>query len=300
MFEPFDSIIDWDGHCDKPEAEESVYHVDRDGKIDIRRNDQCQYNGYSFSARYSFDAVMDDSAKRLANAVNDCKRRFAGKRGGSFYINEYGVVIVPCSEGWNDVEYKAIGRWTGELWFINHTPHEYFSLADDRGLAPGDAWPYPYLGMKYYLTPEECFSYVLESDSGNSHPQLPDGNDKIKRNLRSIRGYNFAYGGYISFVINNHGIVLTRRATRGDNSPVYVGRIDLKEWYPDPMSTADFGVWDISDTIARLNGLYPKPPARDFEIFMEIKREYWKGGHRNELSIGMKQALFSLADRYLK
>lgn len=286
MFERFSAITDWVGHYDKPLTRESVYHVSRYGQIRICLNEIWD--------RYLYEAVMDGPASQLAYAVNDCKRSFSYNNhpGGSFCINEFGIVIVPISTGGcRYVLPKAIGRWTGTLRFRDG--YKVFSLDGDENLSPGDPWPHPYIGMKYRLAGDTIF-YRLEDNNAQTRHKAPPGNDAIKQHLRAIRGY-----GEISFVVNNHGIVLVRRNDDDDNSAVYVGRVDMASWYPDPLRADELSDLQISEIIIRLKKIYPRPRGKDFDAFQNINNIYWDNGHRLT-NIGMKQTLLALARRYLK
>lgn len=279
MFEPFSDIIDWDGHYDKPLTKESVYHVTYDGKINISQFDGMQ--GY----RNLYLAVMDASARELADRINRCKRIYSYNNapGGSFCINEYGIVIVPIAGGYNNyVMPKAIGRWTGTLEFTDG--RKFFSL--DKDMKPGVVWPYPYLGMKYHLARR---GYIYYNKDKTAFPRAPEGNDAIIRKLQEIRK-----GGPITFLVNDHGIVLTKSI----NGPVYVGRIDMGSWYPDPLAKNDIPDSLITQIIIALNKM-SRTAWKDRQEYERILAAYWENGQRLT-DIAMKRSLTIIANNHLK
>ena len=274
MFEPFGREIDWSGHYDKPVGREPVFHVNRYGEIRICRNSEWD--------RFLFPAVMDADAIALARAVNYCKARYShnGSPGGSFCINEYGIVIVPISTGgYGYVLPKAVGRWRGELWF--KSDGGIFSMNTD--FSPGAMWPYPYIGMKYHLAENGYIYYRLNDDDEKTCLRAPTGNDELIFYLHLIRGYEA-----ISFLVNNHGIVLTKV----NDVPVYVGRIDMRTWYPDPLCTIDFDGDMISRMITQLNKCDRRAWKDRFE-YERILAAYWKGGRRLS-SVAMRQKLLTI------
>lgn len=279
MFEPLD-VHDWDGHYDKPLTRESVYHVTWNGQIRICQNQEWD--------RFLYAAVMDPSARELAHRINICKHVFSfnNARGGSFCINEYGLVIVPIAGGNEYVPPKVVGRWTGTLQFWDGSG--VFSLNDDANLSPGDPWPYPYLGMKYHLAANDYFYFRHETADGVNNLRAPQGNDAIRRTLRTIRG-----AGLISFVINNHGIVLVRRNATTDNSAVYVGRIDLNSWYPDPLRTKDISDSGIQQLIIALNRK-DRRGWKDGSVFDKILAAYRANG-KSLPDTAMRQSLIAIA-----
>lgn len=289
MFEPFDEEFGWEGHYDKPVGKEPVFHVTWDGEIRICQNLEWD--------RYLFPAVMDSDARALARAVNDCKARYSynGNPGGSFCINEFGIVLVPISTGGNGyILPQAIGRWTGELRFQTAAP-KYPGFADNGSIfslntdmEPGERWPHPYIGMKYHLAERGHIYYKLDEADERSYPKAPKGNDEIIRRLRRIRGY-----GSLSFLVNNHGIVLTKV----NDDPVYVGRIDMKSWYPDPLLALELSDEKITEMIKQLNKL-DRRRWKDLREYESVLTAYRDGGRCLD-SDSMKQKLLTIFRNHL-
>lgn len=176
-------------------------------------------------------AVENADVRKLTEAVSTAKLLLSGHEGGSFQINEYGQVLVPASHTYKRM---LVGEVSGELQF--HNPFEegaIFSLNDDDGLRPGDAWPWPYVGMPYNLNKGSRIYFWLQNEEGGQSVFPPGQNRPLVVALRGIRRY-----GAMRFIVNPHGIVLTRRPPTeqwtGEEetwTPVYVGRLNYSTWF---------------------------------------------------------------------
>lgn len=191
-------------------GKEPVYHVTASDAIVI-----CRISGYN---RYIYPAVMDPAAKILARAINSCKLVLNRRKGGSFCINEFGVVIVP---GMN-VDPLAIGTWRGDLNFQDPDTDEIFSLSG-TGLRIGQVWKYPYLGMKYQLSRRGEIYRWWETPSGSyrEDPAMQDA--ALVANLRRIRNT-----GAMTFIVNDHGVAIAKDEY---DVPRYAGKIDYIRWF---------------------------------------------------------------------
>ena len=95
----------------------------------------------------------DVQCPQLVAAVNRVALQHRGRRGGSFYINEYNQVLKPI---WADasVELRYIGefprcRFRFELFdgtWVSRLPH-----SPNRQLSPGSDWIGPRCGIPYWL-----------------------------------------------------------------------------------------------------------------------------------------------------
>ena len=94
-------------------------------------------------------AVDEPDVGRLVSAVVQAKRGLGGNGGGSFQINEFGQVLVPASDGGG--RRSLVGNVRGALRFEDPFEDRTFTLGDDTGLNPGDAWRLPYVGMPFNL-----------------------------------------------------------------------------------------------------------------------------------------------------
>lgn len=186
----------------------------------------CQDN-----ERATCHACESKAVRKLCAAVSNAKQLLSGHEGGSFQINEFGQVLVPAS---HTSKRMLVGEVSGELRF--HNPFEEgetFSLNDDAGLNPGDEWSGPYVGMPYNLNKWSRIYYWFQNDDGGQSIFPPGQNRPLVEVLRGIRRY-----GAMRFIVNPHGIVLTRKpptgAWTGDEEtwmPVYVGRINYATWF---------------------------------------------------------------------
>lgn len=178
--------------------------------------------------------VESEAAYALADAVNAAKRELGGSGGGSFLINEHGQVLVPAPGGGGDV--LLAGEIAGDLEFENpFLSGATFSLADDARLCVGDSWDRPYVGMWYNLA-KYGQVYRMRMAASAQMKELPARQDSsLVRNLRSIRPY-----GAVRFIVNPHGIVLTKAPPDGDAETLceeeswttaYAGRIDPTRWF---------------------------------------------------------------------
>jgi hypothetical protein len=174
--------------------------------------------------------VESDAAERLAAAVGDAKRFLGGWLGGVFLINEYGQVLVPAAAG--DHRVAIVGECEGPLEFEDVLQGAgTFDLSDARGLAFGDRWQLPYLGVPHNLSARGEIYFKLQDEFGVTPLQAPAQDDGLIDALRTLRPY-----GPVRFVVTYGGLVLTkvpagpRAAQRWE--PRYVGRLDYDCWYP--------------------------------------------------------------------
>ncbi|RLI52848.1 MAG: hypothetical protein DRP09_17095 [Candidatus Thorarchaeota archaeon] len=167
---------------------------------------------------------MTDPLQQLAQAVNRIKRAQTGQPGGSFVINEYGQVICPVAD--DSLERFYVGDCEGAIRFIG-PDGEVFTLNDDEYLDTGDDWNLPYVGIAYNLSRHDRIYFPLREgyDTECQYPPWPD--QRLIYALRCVRP-----DGGVRFVVNPHGIVLTKVKEDGMWKPKYVGRIDYQRWFP--------------------------------------------------------------------
>src|SRR5262249_19091367 len=105
-------------------------------------------------------------------------------------------------------------------------------LGDVKGLRCGDRWAKPYVGCPYNLNRGSriYFYRMAEKGGGSEYPRAQD--EELIRALRTVRRW-----GPARFIVNPHGIVLTKRPPDGGSQAeeqweaVFVGRINLKLWF---------------------------------------------------------------------
>ena len=165
----------------------------------------------------------------LDKAVDDAKRAMTGISGGSFQINEFGQVIVP-SNGENDRRRMLVGEISGKMTFDHPTDRDrMLDLSDDDGLHCGDTWNRPYVGMQFNLKRYDDVIYLWQEGVDGGEARLPIRQDQeLIHKLREIRGD----GESVRFIVNPWGIVITKVKQNDNWKPVYVGRINLDNWFP--------------------------------------------------------------------
>ncbi len=218
-FKPIQPQRPWHGRYRTPAGNESAYHVNTQDVITVFWRD----NGYNFTCpvRETTSDVRD-----MARAVNAKKREVTGHPGGSFVINEFGKVICPVQ---NSHDRFLVGEASGSLYFEDPWDDDrLLSLCNDEGLNCGDQWQLPYMGIKYQLHKnDKIYFWFDDADGARMHfPQRRDF-DLIGK-IRQIRHP----GEGISFIVNQHGIVLTKKEVRPNQwQAVYVGRINYDRWF---------------------------------------------------------------------
>lgn len=226
---------------------ESVFHVHGDDTVRIiqRKGDDTKY----------FFAVMTDAVARLARAVNDAKRAHSDSSvaGGAFVINEFGQVLVPVNKGLDEEgERYYVGDCSGAMVFRRNSAT--FSLDDTEGMSLGDAWTLPYVGIPYNLSKDDTIYFKNQqgSDTILERPHIQD--EELVSALRRLRPHSDREHEAVRFVVNPHGIVLTKVPTitkKGGGGvlnwlgrifgsstaseetwqPTYVGRINYDKWF---------------------------------------------------------------------
>jgi len=217
----------WHGRYRRPAGNESAYHVNTQDVIRVFWRD----SGYD----YTCPVRETPDVRDMARDVNAIKLEKTGLPGGSFVINEFGKVICPVR---NSHDRFLLGEASGSLCFENPwndngllslwNDNGLLSLCNDEGLNCGDRWQLPYMGIKYQLHENnKIYFWFVVADGARMHfPRCQDF-DLIGK-IRQIR----PPGGGISFIVNQHGIVLTKKQV-GPNQwqAVYVGRINYDRWF---------------------------------------------------------------------
>ncbi|PKK89036.1 MAG: hypothetical protein CVV64_16245 [Candidatus Wallbacteria bacterium HGW-Wallbacteria-1] len=146
--------------------------------------------------------------------------------GGSFHINEFGMVLVPSTKNWAEKRY--IGDFTGSLEFYNPDTDEIIQLKDDFGYKTGDLWDKPYIGGCFKLSYNDKVSVNRVWEDETTNIILPsDRTDyELIRRIRSIKGT-----GGCRFVVNMYGIVITKVQIGHQWKSKYVGRINYDKWF---------------------------------------------------------------------
>ncbi|MBO4631034.1 MAG: hypothetical protein J5858_03840 [Lentisphaeria bacterium] len=285
-FERFEKVLNWsDFYYRRPWGKEPCFHVTAQNEIQIIKS--------SVLDRYLYRADMNEEGMHeLAVSVNLFKLAAVHSMGGIFSINEYGTVIVPAYSNYDGYAIAAVGRWTGDMYFLDDDGSR-FSLGEDFEL--GDPWPYSYLGMKYNLSKTNSIYRVLDPDEGEQCEPLL-GYDSLIHSLRRIRPY-----GPMTFLVNPFGCVLAKKV-EGDEFPAcYVCKLDYDQWFPDPLQPSaakELSREEIQDTVACLNRKRNYMTKQEQKFFDALLQIYWANGKTlNEPDL--IQNLLKLKKRYL-
>jgi len=207
--------VPWHGRYRRIEGRESVFHVKWDDTIEILWKDGGD--------EIICPAVMSPSLRKLAKVLNAIKKRHAGCPGGAFIVNEFGQVICPVVT--SGLRYY-IGDCSGVPTFMDADGNS-FTLNDTHGLRTGDPWKLPYVGIAYNLSNNDriYFQKKYGSDTEIVSPLRQDRN--LIRAIRRVRPY-----GPVRFIVNLHGIALTKVRKGNRWQPTYIGRINYSSWFP--------------------------------------------------------------------
>lgn len=208
---------EWTGRYRRPMGGESAYHVDTNGTIEVRWSD----------GEYDFECpvIVTKNSQAMARAVNETKRRHAGHPGGTFVINEFGQVLTPIQ---NSRQRFIVGEVRGTLWFESPwKDDERLSLNAQDGLACGDEWKLPYLGLQYQLSAGSEIYFWREEEERSGKEMPPRQDRDLVELLRQIRP-----NGAARFIVNHYGLVLTKKPIGRDQwQAVFVGRINPDKWF---------------------------------------------------------------------
>ena len=296
-FTPYQEI-EWSGRYCRPYGKQGNYHVNHKGGIFIRN---YQYYGLYLDYK-DYHAVMSKTSIKLAKAISECKNRHGNNWdgiGGSFSINEYGIVIVPVviqnMPMETRIKYYAIGKCSGGLNFIDKETGKLFNLNPD--LRPGSKWEWPYLGMKFYLSSKDEFFFQWDDETGRSKQPLGMDNIPLRMAIRNIRRY-----GLVSFVVNNHGVVLVKKQDDRKEDywqPYYVGHLDYSKWFADEFKEIMNRKKTEVNLMAELSKLRRYLwSEEDQELFAKQMHVYIHNGH--QIDSEMEIVLQKLLNKYSK
>lgn len=213
-FQPIRARL-WGGRYRKPAGREPTFHVSARGDINLI--------WYDNGLRAKCPVLVSNAVIRMADAVNAIKREMAGQGGGSFVINEFGQVISPIM---GSRDRYLVGECEGTFYFENSMNNNEKTSLNGSGLELGDEWGKPYIGMSYNLDQHDRICFRKEDDDSRAdvYPSEQDG--KLIRKLRIVRE-----DGYIRFIVNQFGVVLTKKEINGVWKGIYVGQINYDKWF---------------------------------------------------------------------
>jgi hypothetical protein len=215
-FEAFKKPALWKGRYNRIPGKEPAFKVKLNGTVLAKWQPE--------EDEWLTSEFEDSSAvRRLAKAINDAKATHAGSGGGSFQINEFGQVICPIV-GASDRYW--VGNIEGVPRLIDLRDDEVFKLRLPASTEPGTPWDRPYIGMKFNLDYNDSIYFKQDDGDVSQKIRLQKENTGLIRRLREVRGS----GNTIRFIVNLHGNVITKVEPGGQ--PVFVGKIDYKQWFP--------------------------------------------------------------------
>ena len=226
MSEEFEFIPEqprlWEGRYNRIPGEDSVFHIKSiDGEWWPVLVWKTGGETGTCPAEYS------QEVQKFSVTLSKVKNALGGRYGGAFIINEFGQVIIPSTTHSRKRAY--IGKIKGSIIFDNpFDDMEPIDLSDDSYLICGDLWEKPYVDNCYNLSGNGKIYLKRDEEHGIKKEYPPIQDKKLIQLLREIRGFK-----PIRFIVNPHGIVLTKRQDRLDEAwnPIYVGRIDKNLWF---------------------------------------------------------------------
>ena len=174
----------------------------------------------------------------LVNLVNQVKTSLGLPPNGAFYINEYKQVIVPTARS---EDYYLAGTYSTPLRFDFDGKVLSGEAIDLNGnpLSPGQTWDGPHPGIPYVLAAggnDINYSSVRHVQGGKIEKKV-----KLSRHIGDARAAAVAakirdvkgFGGG-RFFVNEYGTVFAPVQEESGWRYVYIGQIDLKEWFQCP------------------------------------------------------------------
>lgn len=174
--------------------------------------------------------LTTDRHEILVTMVNRVKEELSGVPGGAFYINEFGDVLVPHPDG------RCVYAGTyNELLKFDFDGQE-ISPVPPPGLAPGDRWPGPHVGIHYVLAAGGMdMKYQLTSGAIRREYRLSEAvgltpAKLIARRLAEVKGRQGG-GVYI-----NEAREFFAWIGGGESGGVYIylGPLEDDAWFPAP------------------------------------------------------------------
>lgn len=189
----------------------------------------------------------------LAERVNALKTMLRSEPGGTFYLNEYGHVLVPVkSESTSGMgsQYYCAGKFDGDFRFeFEGQPLTTKPIhPNGKPLKAGERWVGPRPGIPYVLAAGAGDIYYKTPALTDTDPPAirPMTTRKVKlskvlsdksslaravKPIANIRGHQ---GG--RFYVNEYGVIFTP-VEAGDGNGInytYCGTIDRAAWFPEP------------------------------------------------------------------
>lgn len=210
--------VPWTGRYTRIPGRTPVFHVRANG------TGYAYWNTFEDDEWLTSDFRPHPELSRMLKAINAAKEAATRRRGGSFIINEYGQVI--CSIFRSHRRY-----WVGDLKGVPlfndpRNPKKPFSLLPPANTPEGTFWDLPYIGLKFNVHYDDSLRFKHSDEDGYRWVHLNGRADQVLIDkLRRLR----PQAGVIRFIVNLHGVVLTK--VEPDWKPVYVGRLNFNRWF---------------------------------------------------------------------
>ena len=226
-------MIEYTGHCPRNVSEDAKYVVRHSRAGHSFGQEQRFAVGITY--RTADDEVWYPSTSEhpeLISMVNEIKERTAFAPGGAFYINEHKQVLVP---GGDDRKYYLAGEYHEPIVFM-FEGNRISGLAIDENnapLTPGSVWSGPHVGIPYILKAGGDDIFYRAELRPNVHKELflskSIGVEAAKRVSGKIAKIKGSGGGRI--YVNEHCHIFTPRSGTYGLEYIYIGCIDLNEWF---------------------------------------------------------------------
>lgn len=205
-------------------------NVSRDAKYRVSADGEIRLEYYISHRMRELLATADHSS--LADMVNAVKLAMDGVPGGTFYINEWGDVLVKGRDG-RDCFWA--GHYDDRLEFTTEDG-TLVSPSAPAGLRPGDAWPGPHVGICYVLKAgAQDIKYERQvSDRRTQIVLLSDevGQSAARETAARIAAVKGTAGG--RFYINEAGEMFGPVSSNDYANFVYIGHLEDSRWFHAP------------------------------------------------------------------
>ncbi len=213
------------GNCPKNVAKDAKYAVrSRGDRLVVALT-------YATPNDENWHLALEDHPE-LIKMVNSVKVALTGEPNGSFYINEFGHVIVPVV-GSSDYFFAGVYRHPLIFEFEGGRISGLPRSSEASELSPGDIWDGPRVGIPYVLTaggydiyyeisprPDVTKKVFLSKEIGAEKAR------KISLKIADVKGPS---GG--RFYVNEHLAIFTPLNEHGEWSYRYIGQLDLDSWF---------------------------------------------------------------------
>ena len=198
-------------------------------------------------------AVDNGDSSEIIRQVNEVKSQLGTGKGGAFYLNEYGHLIVPVMMPNGETHYYFAGKIHDkefEFYFENERLTNKPVGKDGRPLELGNEWIGPRPGIPYVLaaggkdirlklrvfTDDDPPTIKRDVELRVQLSKVLNSDVLLNNAIKPISDIKGDAGG--RFYVNEHGVIFAP-LTSGDGDGinyVYCGQIDRSAWFPEPIT----------------------------------------------------------------